>query len=305
MKNEELYLALETLNKEKKDILCGTEYKTGLRITTIKKILRGFNVKKALQIIRLKKAQKKIQKKYNSFEFRESVANIIDYTKKRIAIYTCIIGDYDNINVPLVKFDNADYYLLTDNKEKYRKFSKVFQIIELDKDLLSKGAIIANRFAKFHPKHFFGKYDFALYLDGSVRIVSNILKNIQFISKTTGIAMYNHRERNDIYQEAEVCKLLKRGNLAKINLQMERYKKEGFPQNYGMNEATIIFSDLNNKESIYLLDEWYKEFVYSNSLRDQLAWPYVLWKNNYSIKDVGCLGSNIYEDYSIEINKHT
>ena len=85
---------------------------------------------------------------------------------------------------------------------------------------------------------------------------------------------------------------------------MDGYKREKFPKKYGMNEATIIVSDINNRESQRLLDEWFKEFKRSKSLRDQLAWPYILWKNKYIIDDVGSLGNNIFQDNKIELVKH-
>lgn len=69
----------------------------------------------------------------------------------------------------------------------------------------------------------------------------------------TGIAMHNHRERDDIFSEAESCKLLRRGDPDKIDLQMTRYKSAGFPAHFGMNEATVIVSDLKNEN---LLNFW-------------------------------------------------
>lgn len=71
-----------------------------------------------------------------------------------------------------------------------------------------------------------------------------------------------------------------------------------------MNEATVIVSDLKNNEAARLLDEWYSEFVRAGSLRDQLSWTYILWKNNYKISDVGILENNIYKNYKLEMIKH-
>jgi hypothetical protein len=74
---------------------------------------------------------------------------------------------------------------------------------------------------------------------------------------------------------------------------MEKYKREGLPSHFGLFEATVIVSDLNNPKSSDLLDSWYKEFSDSNSMRDQLALPYVIWKKGFSIEDIGFLGDNL------------
>jgi hypothetical protein len=71
-----------------------------------------------------------------------------------------------------------------------------------------------------------------------------------------------------------------------------------------MNEANLIVTDLKNENAIRLLDEWWNEFVRSETMRDQLVWPYVLWKNGFTLNDVGCLGDDIYKNYKLEIVRH-
>lgn len=302
---EELYNALEKLNEEKKELLNSKEYKLGCFFIKNLKLLKKFKIANVMKNINGHINKKKISKKYNTdIQKKCNKLNKLNYKTVKIAVYICIVGDYDNIQTPLLKFDNVDYFLITNNEEKYREYSNYFNIISLEEEILKNGNILANRYIKFHPDKYLKEYDYAIYMDGNVRITSDIRKYILSINEKTGIAMYNHRERDDIYNEAEVCKILKRGNRKYIDWQMERYKKEGFPEKFGMNEATIIISDLKNLESIRLLDEWYKEFEISKSLRDQLAWPYVLWKNKYTINDVGSLGNNIFRDNCIEIVKH-
>ena len=304
MTEEQLYDKKKKKKKKKKYLLNSKKYKLGNFLVNNLLLLKKIRIYKFFQNIKGHILKKRILKKYcNHSSFKQKINNI-NYNKKKIAVYTCILGNYDNINIPLVKFNNVDYFLITDKKEKFEEYFGVYNIIELKEDTLSKGNIIANRYAKFHPYDFFRKYDYAIYFDGNVRIVSDIRKYITNILNKTGIAMYIHRERNDIYDEAKVCKLLKRGISKNIDKQMKKYTDEGFPKKYGMNEATIIVSDLKNMTSRVLLDAWFKEFLNSKSFRDQLAWPYVLWKNNFKIEDVGVLGNNIYEDNKIEILKH-
>lgn len=302
---DNLYNAIEKMNKEKIDLKNSKEYKIGNAITNNLDLVTKFKFKKIMNNIKNKYLKRVINKKYyHPQTIIDEKYNNIKYKEKKIAIYTCIIGNYDDIQIPLIEFDNVDYFILSDDIEKYKDYRKYFKLVQIKKEILERGDIVANRYVKLHPIDFFKDYDYSIYIDGNVRIISDVRTFINKCSDGTGIAMHTHRERNDIYEEAKVCKLLKRGNSKKIDEQMQRYSKEGFPSDFGMNEATIIVSDLNNAESIRLLDEWYREFVKTESLRDQLSWPYVLWKNNYMISDIGSLGNNIYQNYKVEMVKH-
>ena len=117
---------------------------------------------------------------------------------------------------------------------------------------------------------------------------------IQYVKSETGIAMHRHIQRDDIYDEAATCIWYRKGNRKKLKEQIKRYKLEGFPRNYGMLEATIIVCDICNKQAEIIFEEWWGEFYDSASFRDQIALPYILWKQNIKISDIGNLGCNLY-----------
>lgn len=83
------------------------------------------------------------------------------------------------------------------------------------------------------------------------------------------------------------------GNSEKIRQQIELYQKEKFPSEFPLFEATVIVVDLKNEHAKVIMDAWWKEFNRSESKRDQLSFPYVIWKLGYSGKDVGCLGTDV------------
>lgn len=309
MKKEEreLYQALEELNKEKQDLINSPEYVFGMARRKYLNMLSKFDFVGIFRSLKELHNGKIVQKKYVK-EIKDKEEVIIKFNKaceeKKIAIYTCVTGGYDDIQVPLVNFDNVDYILFTDDKDKYDKYSSSFIIKQLPKEILEKGSILANRYSKFHPSELLKGYDYAIYIDGNTRVLSDVRWMINNCSNKTGIAMYRHSERDSIYDEAEVCKLLNKGNKEYIDKQIIKYKKEGFPDNFGMNEANVIVTNLNNPKSKELLDLWWNELVDSKSMRDQLAWPYVLWKNGYSIDDVGLLGYDSYKNYGFEFKLH-
>lgn len=307
MTEKDFFKAIEKLNKEKIELKNKLEYKIGERLLAnylyfkkmkFNKIFKNINDKIASNIIKKKFIKINKTNNFNYYDYD------YDYKKNKIVVYTCVIGEYDNIQKPLIQLDNVDYVLLTDKVEYYEKFKDIYSIKKIPDNILFKGNILANRYIKFHPFEFFENYDYAIYLDGNVRVISDISNFISCCSEKTGIAMHRHRERNCIYDEATVCKLLRRGNLKLIKKQIMKYKEDGFPENFGMCEATVIVTNLKNITMKKLMNDWWNEFEKTGSLRDQIAFPYVIWKNNYKIDDIGNLGENIYENYKLELVKH-
>ena len=155
-----------------------------------------------------------------------------------------------------------------------------------------------------HPKELFPEYDYAIYIDGNIKIVSTISQLISKINDVTGIAIHKHCKQNCIFQEVKVCRAYNKGNYKSMKKQMKRYKKEKFPKNFGMFECNMLISDLKNRKSEEIFNDWWEEYLSSESLRDQLALPYVLWKNNLQFCDIGIIGNNINENYLLKINTH-
>lgn len=300
------YDLLEELSREKLQLAASPAYSIGNALLGYRKKIASGDIKGLVKDIRDNRAARVIRKKYmNHLDRPETEHNQDDTEQKRIVVYTCVLGGYDRVPRHLVKFENVDYVLLTDEPERYSGLSDQYKIQKLSDELLSKGNILANRYVKFHPADLFkGRYDYAIYMDGNLRVMADIRKMIRRVPADSGLAMHNHRERDDIYSEAEVCRLLRRGNPEKIEKQMMLYRNNGFPSHYGMNEATVIVSDLNNPKAEELLDLWWKEFIRSESFRDQLAWPFVLWENNIPIEEIGNLGNDIYKNPLIEICRH-
>ena len=165
---------------------------------------------------------------------------------------------------------------------------------------------LTNRYYKTHPFNLFkNDYDYAIYIDGNVTVVSEItcLYNVAHESKI-GIAMHKHHQRDCAYDEGELCKVYKKGKPEDIDKQLNRYRSDGFPQKFGLHEATIIVVDLHNTIAKNLLELWWKEVLSTESKRDQLSFTYILWKNGYCSCDVGCLGNDEYHNPKFRIKKH-
>ncbi|MCI8641834.1 MAG: DUF616 domain-containing protein [Clostridia bacterium] len=292
---------IEELNLENINLKNSREYVAG------KKIIRMRDSIKKLKIITLvkKMIENKRISKYNAHGQLDNDYKVNVSTKQelpKIAVYTCITGNYDKeILEPFLKTSNIDYFLYTDNTQNK---SVNWKIKELPSNVSKYNNILKNRYIKMHPQELFSKYDYSIYIDGNVKVMSDLTDLVYSLNEKTGVSMHRHQFRNCIYNEIEVCKIKKKGNYKKLKEQVERYKKEGFPKNFGMLEATIIVTDLKNKNAKLILDNWWKEFTSSESLRDQIALQYVIWKNNFKIEDFGNLGNNLYRNPKFRVNIH-
>jgi ribosomal protein L27 len=304
MENKDLYNAIETLNREKDELRERNQF--GFTIQNFIQLLKKRKFRKIVERLREKLVLKLTNRGGQKFSNQKSVVFFNNEKSEctKIAVYTCVVGKYDLVKPPLLHFNNVDYFLFTDSSKNYSDSSS-FQVKELSEKILKQGRVLANRYIKFHPGELFGsEYDYSIYIDGNVRIVSDVRPFVNCVADKTGLAMHKHRARECVYDEAQMCVKLHRGNKKFINKLMKCYQQEKFPENFGMNEANLIVTDLKNENAIRLLDEWWNEFVRSETMRDQLVWPYVLWKNGFALNDVGCLGDDIYKNYKLEIVRH-
>lgn len=281
---------IEKINKEYLEILYSKEYKLGKRIYKIKNSLKEVNIKELINYCKSYRMQKKLNKISGNHKLEAVNYNTGNKIYNNYAVYTCITNNYDKIYDPY--FSDTEYILFTDKI--YSNYNKIWQQRDIPENAKNFKGNKINRYCKMHPFELLGNYDFSIYIDGNVQIISNIsgLCDIAKNSKC-GIAMHKHPNRNCAYVEAKVCELSHRGNIDKIKQQMRKYEEEKFPKNFGLCEATIIVCDLKNPIAKKIMSDWYDEFCRSESQRDQLALPYVIWKNGYKMSDIGVLGNNL------------
>jgi hypothetical protein len=216
--------------------------------------------------------------------------------KPKVAVYQAIIGYYDTINAVFPLYHEIyDYYLFTDIKQGniYNGWT-VKEIPNNIKEL--NNPILINRYLKMHPYEFFKEYDYTVYIDGNINIVSDIRPMLRQVSNVTGLAIHRHSRRNCVYDEMRSCIKSKKGVPKLLLKQIERYKQLGLPKKIGLYECSLIIADLKNKMGENILTSWWEEFLFSGSLRDQLALPYVIWASGCSFDSIGEFGCSIQQN---------
>lgn len=290
---------LEYLNQIRINMYNSKEYILGKKIYNLINIYA--NKKNVLKKMFISKKINKNSVVYND-NFDIKINNNIDIKNKKIVVYTCITGNYDDYLEPLIFENNVDYVVFSDSLEiKNKKIEKR----DIPDKLKNYSDIDKNRYIKLNPFELFEeKYDYAIYIDGNIQLISSISEFINSLIEKIGISFHRHRNRNDIYKEFNVCKVLKKGNTKNMEEQILDYRKKGFPENYGMVEGNVFVVDLKNNNAKNIFKKWWSEYIKFNAGRDQISLPYVLWDENIRIEEVYNLGSDVYKNKKLYITEH-
>lgn len=294
--------AIKELVKEKRDIKTSVEYKVGLRTETFRK--KSFS-KKIKSIINIVTKKNSLQRKATSYLDLVTAHNDRTdcnyFSDERIAVYTCIIGRYDSLQEPLIQPDNIDYYAITDfDIPKDSKWKRI-DVSDFN-EVKGFTPALKNRYFKINPHKIFKNYKYSIYVDGNFRICSDLTEHIHRISEY-GLSNFKHSKRTCVYEEAKVCKILKKETEDNINAYVERIKKEGFPENYGLLACDILVREHHNETCIMLMEDWWSEFK-NHVKRDQLSLPFVLFKHGIKPEAIQKLGGDVHKEYSFEIVSH-
>lgn len=196
--------------------------------------------------------------------------------KNRNVIYTCISGNYDTLLEPKKISDNFDYVCFTDNT---KLESNVWDIRPLPKETEGLSQIKKQRYVKLNPHLILSEYDLSIWVDGNVEIKGDLNK---FIDSTLvddySVYVPKHPSRNCIYSEASVVIKMRKDTTDVVSKQIDEYKKEGFPKDYGLLQSNILLRKHNNEDCIKLMEAWF-DTLKDGSHRDQLSFNYVCWKN--------------------------
>ncbi len=193
----------------------------------------------------------------------------------KYVIYTALTGSYDNIMQPKVIAADFDYICFTNNVQISQagvwKIKKIPPVID-DLQRLS-------RFPKMHPHVLLSEYEYSVYIDANVCIISNEFYDVvrNKISNRVLLSGIKHPLRSCVYDEFYNVWLWRKEKDFSIMRKEYRFlKRSGFPRNYGMYEANIIFRNHQDKQIIAQCEQWWL-MINTFSKRDQLSYSYTLW----------------------------
>lgn len=197
---------------------------------------------------------------------------------KKLCVYTCITGNYDDIHEIENKEEGVDYYLFTNNKKLKSSSWEVIYIEDndLDNQRLSRkikmlGHPIINE-----------NYEISVWQDASVIWKKSIKKFVETYLKENSFASFKHYLRSCIYEEANECIRTRKDKKETILKHVEFLRKENYPEKYGLCEMTVFIKKHNDKIVKKTMQDWFN-MVCNYSKRDQLSFMYCVWKNDLKI----------------------
>lgn len=294
---------VEKINQEYLDVYQSQRYKLGDMFFGALEGIKEKNIKKFRKNADLLWQGIKIQK-YTSKSERYKEPKT-DFFAPKTAVYMALFGKYDTILEPVVISDNCDYYIFTDQKVNDDSIWKKIQLTEEQKHKIEKmTGVEKNRFFKMLGYQYFKEYEYSIYIDTNMEIYYDLSKLDVYADIDSGIAMYNHPARGCIYNEAQVCVISGKASKKDVKKQTKKYKELGMPADYGMCECNVIVRQTANPKCKLIMNEWWTEFGASCVKRDQIVFPYVLWKNNIAIDEIGCLGECVDRDGKFRRKMH-
>lgn len=218
-------------------------------------------------------AEYRYQEKYKSAYSRRR-QQILGSDK--VVVYTAITGNYDVLKDPVFLSNDLTYVCITDDPDLRSEIWNIEYVDEKERDGLR-----LDKYAKLNPQYFFGDYEMSIWVDGKFQILKDLRTYVSRYKGESGMLCFPHPQRNCIYDEAAACIMYQRGNKRDILRQISDYLAEGYPFDYGLYEMGCIVRFHQDDKVRFLMKKWEDE-IKKYSMRDQLSFPYLCWKNEFS-----------------------
>lgn len=195
----------------------------------------------------------------------------------RIAIYTCLVGNYDDLYDPVVK-QGYDYICFTDNVDNKQSNVWKFRNIPYKCEDLTR----LSRFVKILPHIALPEYDYSLWIDANIQIIDNSFYDIieNLVSLDVLIAQVSHNRHNCVYEDIKHAYKREKVHFKDAFRQYKHLIEEGYPKDNGLFENNLILRKNNAEKVVRISESWWKEYV-TYSKRDQFSLVYVYWLNNF------------------------
>ena len=205
-------------------------------------------------------------------------------SEKKIVIYTAIFGGYDGL-LPQPKIKGVDYVCFSDRPLR-RSPWEVRKVVPTSEDPVRSAKLY-----KITPHRFFPDHDISIWIDGNFLMENNIVPQIDVLMGSKDMAAFDHNQtmadqRSCIYKEYDsIIELGKKEGKPKDDLelmktQVDRYRKDGYPRDYGLICGGVLIRRHNKPDVIRAMERWWREIT-GGSRRDQLSFNYAAWKENF------------------------
>lgn len=209
-----------------------------------------------------------------------------DGEMEKIAIYTCIIGAYDDLQQPIVLDAGFDFICFVGYGEKHPARDGAWEIRELPLSAVSGVATLDARWAKMHPHELLPDYDCCVWIDGNIALLDGSLYQAARDKAASDVQFSGvpHPDRDCTYAEARKCfdmKYLTAWGLLRVWAFLTLH---GLPRHAGLMESNLVFRR-HLDPAVVAFDEKWWGYVRDLSKRDQLSLMPTLRKSGLSWDD--------------------
>lgn len=215
---------------------------------------------------------------------------------KKICVYTCITGNYDNLHEIKKPEKGIDYLCFTNNQNLK---SNTWKIIYINNEHLNNHYLSRKIKILGHPI-ISKNYDISVWMDASVVWQKPIMKFIEKYYKNSLLSAFKHSQRNSVKEEAIACLQFRKDSKEKIFQTISFLNNENFPDNIGLYEMTVFIKQHNNSQVIDAMNIWFKT-LQQYSKRDQLSFAYAIWKTHLKISTIKL---NVWNNQWFYTDKH-
>ena len=188
-----------------------------------------------------------------NLDYRGDIPN----NNKKIIVYSCLIGDYDNVT-NFNKQKGYDYVLFTD-----QKFTNInWKVLPIPKEVqnLNVSDIKKQRYIKIHPHKFFKNYDLSIYIDANYIIkgdLDDFLKKI--LNPLDNIYITHLKFGKDLKFAIKKAKINKLDNHTLLDAIEKRYYDVRILRKPGIVNAGLIIRKHLKEDCIALMEKWWEE----------------------------------------------
>lgn len=197
----------------------------------------------------------------------------------QLAIYTTITDCYDVLKPQLRSaVGGAPLVAFLDEPTAVRHEGRMRGWQSILAHFPDVGGKRASRFFKANAHLALPQSRYSLWIDASVSLVApfSAARLAEIFLSECDVCVFRHHVRNSIYDEADICKAQGLDLPETIDRQIDRYRREGMPENTGLAELPVILRR-HSKAVKNLNEAWWTEIA-AGSWRDQLSFDYVVWK---------------------------
>ena len=186
----------------------------------------------------------------------------------KIAVYTAIIGDYDEL-ITDQNFGGADWFVFSDTPV-YDDNWHYLKAVDIFKD-----PRMTARYHKALPHFYFQDYDYNIWIDGTIKMKISPTELVKKVGRKD-IASLKHPLRNCAYAEINECLRMRLDYPYRLLKARDKLFKENYPAGNGLVETKVVIRK-NNERAIKFNEGWFLAMM-ETTLRDQVSFNYVCWK---------------------------